>query len=107
MFERSLLATSGQLVKATISLVLFLGGGLLIMMGSSGWVSGSAEIQFTLAVAGIFVALGAGIYGAISIRCPKCGARWVWLAVSKSSASSWLATLLGREKCPVCDWIGE
>jgi hypothetical protein len=35
------------------------------------------------------------------------GARWVWLAVNKSSASSWLATLLGREKCPVCDWIGE
>jgi hypothetical protein len=107
MFERSILAISGQLARATISLVLFLAGGLLTIVGSLGWVSSSAVTQFALATAGIVIALGAGIYAATSIRCPKCGARWVWLAVSKSHASSWMATLLGRDKCPVCDWIGK
>jgi hypothetical protein len=107
MFERSILAISGQLAKATISLALILAGGLLTIVGSLGWVSSSAETQFALAAAGIFVALGAGIYGVTSIRCPKCGARWVWLAVKNSHASSWMATLLGRDKCPVCDWIGK
>jgi len=107
MFERSILAMSGQLAKATISLALFLAGGLLTMVGAIGWVSSSAETQLALAVAGIFVSLGAGIYGVTSIRCPNCGARWVWLAVSKSQASSWIASLLGRDKCPVCDWIGK
>jgi hypothetical protein len=104
MLERSILATSGQLTKATVLLALFLAGALLTTVGAFGWVSGSPETQFLLAAAGILVALGAGIYGVTSIRCPKCRARWVWLAVSKSGASSWLATLLGRDKCPVCDW---
>ena len=107
MFERTILATSGQLAKAAISLALFLAGVLLTIVGSLGWVSSSAEIQFDLAVAGIFVALGAGTFAVTSIRCPKCGARWVWVAVSKSHSSSWMAKLLGRDKCPVCDGEGK
>jgi len=107
MFERTILAISGQLAKAAISLALFLAGVLLTIVGSLGWISSSAEAQFDLAVAGIFVALGAGIYAVTSIRCPKCGARWVWLAVSKSHSSSWMATILGGDKCPVCDWNGK
>jgi hypothetical protein len=107
MFERSILAISGQLTKAAVSLTLFLAGGLLTFMGAFGRVSSSPETQLVLATAGILVALGAGIYGVTSIRCPKCGARWLWLAVSKSGASSWLATLLSRDKCPVCNWIGK
>src|ERR1700722_9624464 len=71
MFERSILAISGQLAEATISLALFLAGLLTSIVGSLGWVSSSAETQFYLAVAGIFVALGASIYGVTSIRCPK------------------------------------
>ena len=107
MFERSILRISGQANKAVVSLVVFLAGALFSMMGAFGWVSGVPQTRFFLAVAGVIVALGAGIYGVTSIRCPKCGARWVWLGVSKSAASSWLVTLLVRDKCPLCDWNGK
>ena len=107
MFERTILATSGQLAKAAISLALFLAGVLLTIVGSLGSASSSAEIQFDLAVAGIFVALGAGTFAVTSIRCQKCGARWVWVALGKSHSSSWMATLLCRDKCPRCDWNGK
>ena len=107
MFEQSILAISGQTTKAVVSLAVFFTGVLLSMMGTFGWVSGAPETRFFFVVAGILVALGAGTYGVTSIRCPKCGARWVWVAMSKSAASSWLATLLVRDKCPLCDWNGK
>jgi len=45
----------------------------------------------------------AGVFACISIRCPKCGLRWVWHAVSNKDMNQWIPWVLSFEECPKCE----
>ena len=51
---------------------------------------------------GVFLGLSGFVYGCSAIRCPDCGARWLWLGVSGKSAGHWLPWLLNQSNCPKC-----
>jgi hypothetical protein len=40
------------------------------------------------------------------IKCPTCGARWFWLAISKRHAEGWKHWLSSQSTCPVCGYNG-
>jgi len=52
-----------------------------------------------VAAAGVFIYFG-------TVRCPVCGANWVWRA-AKQRAMRWLEWLHEQQVCPVCGSDGE
>jgi hypothetical protein len=41
-----------------------------------------------------------------SIRCPRCGTRWFWLAISQKHTDNWYKWLASQSTCPVCGYNG-
>lgn len=52
-----------------------------------------------------FMILISFTFTAMAIRCPRCRARWYWLAISKGERSSWLDRLT-LSICPICGYPG-
>ena len=56
-----------------------------------------------LPLLGALLGLSGLLFGLLAIRCPLCGARWVWLAVSEQPASRWFQWLDSQRACPSCE----
>jgi hypothetical protein len=41
----------------------------------------------------------------LSIRCPRCRARWYWLAISKGASTTWIDRIT-LSTCPICGYPG-
>ena len=52
-----------------------------------------------IAAVSLFIFFGA-------VRCPACGAKWVWRAV-RQRAGRWLEWLHEQQVCPVCGSVGD
>jgi predicted RNA-binding Zn-ribbon protein involved in translation (DUF1610 family) len=52
-----------------------------------------------IAAVSLFIFFGA-------VRCPACGAKWVWRAV-RQRAGRWLEWLHEQQVCPVCGSMGD
>lgn len=104
MFSDSILVRSGQMRKVIASFALVVTGALMTLVGSffGQYVAGIDNVLFALI--GLCVGFAGGAYGAMAIRCPQCGARWIWRAMSEGVVNSWLASLLVSKSCPVCNW---
>jgi hypothetical protein len=104
MFERSILKRSGQWWKALASLGA-MGVGLLaffVGLHLEGETTPLYSLSGLVTLIGLLVGLSGIGFALTSIRCPSCGARWVWLAVSQHSPDGWLGWLLDQSNCPVC-----
>jgi len=56
-------------------------------------------VSALVAAAGLFIHFG-------TVRCPVCGAHWVWRA-AKQRALRWLEWLHEQQVCPVCGSNGD
>lgn len=56
-------------------------------------------VSALVAAAGVFIYFG-------SVRCPDCGAHWVWRA-AKQRPVRWLEWLHEQQVCPVCGATGD
>jgi predicted RNA-binding Zn-ribbon protein involved in translation (DUF1610 family) len=56
-------------------------------------------VSALVAAAGLFIYFG-------TVRCPVCGAHWVWRA-AKQRAVRWLEWLHEQQVCPVCGSNGD
>ena len=56
-------------------------------------------VSALVAAVGVFIYFG-------TVRCPVCGANWVWRA-AKQRAVRWLEWLHEQQVCPVCGSDGE
>lgn len=56
-----------------------------------------------LTFTGIVVDLGAAVVTCLSIRCPHCGMRWIWIAVKSQEHLRWINWLIAQRVCPGCD----
>jgi hypothetical protein len=56
-------------------------------------------ISAVIAAVSLFIFFG-------TVRCPACGANWVWLA-TKERAARWLEWLREQQVCPVCGSSGK
>lgn len=42
------------------------------------------------------------VWASLSVRCPVCGTRIIWWAMSKKAAGVWLTAVRSLEACPKC-----
>jgi hypothetical protein len=102
VFGESLIVRSGQGWKA----LTFVCGSMLSALSFFSGLALFSGKQTTFALCLVF--LGAGIFicsllfACVSIRCPHCGARWVWLAVTRADAGHWISTLMAQRVCRAC-----
>lgn len=73
--------------------------------GEYGW--GNSDLPMILMLSGTVIALSAGVYGWNSIKCPKCGAKWLWLNASQKNAKGWDQHILLSPNCPACEKDGN
>jgi hypothetical protein len=100
MLEHSVLAKTGQLWKLWTALGGLAIGGMVLFyglaMGTGDGAGGWWALAGTLMV---FASLG---FACASVSCPKCGARWVWMAVSQRDSGEYGAWLVALSSCPTC-----
>jgi hypothetical protein len=53
-------------------------------------------------VGGVVVGLFSFLFACISIKCPNCGKKWFWSAVSGKDKNGWWFWLNSLESCPKC-----
>jgi len=68
------------------------------------WIKDSLPARFfpLMMLAEFVLLFGSLVFGCVAIKCPACGARWLWLAVSKKLKSDWFGWLFAQTKCLVC-----
>ncbi len=101
MYEDSYLKKAAQLWKLYLGMAAVLIGGVLVWVGRSRIGSSGDRAVVTILV-GTAVGLAGMVWSAVAIKCPACGTRLLWEAVSTQSAGSWLTWLLHLDACPSC-----
>jgi len=101
MLENSVLARTGQLWKVQGAICAVLGGGAALLCGIASDSGESAGLLWI--VVGLLLGLGGLAFACLTVSCPRCGARWVWVAVSQRSAGAYGTWLVALSRCPKCD----
>ncbi len=100
MLENAVLRRTGQLWRIQSAICVVLVGGVLLFYGIAASTAESNGLLWILA--GIVLTFGGLFFACVSVRCPRCHARWVWMAVSERSSSTygtWLAALSAGPRC--------
>jgi len=99
MFAHSVVTKSGQLWKLHVSFVLIVAGGISMFWGQSHIETYLGGWLLTGGMATVFAAFA---FACAGIRCPSCGAKWFWLAISAQPSNQWTHWLLSQPACPIC-----
>ena len=102
MFDDSVVVKTGQGWK-----VLIFGCGSMLsafslIAGVTLFDGEETTLALCLVLIGVVSFAGCLVFACFSIRCPHCGARWLWLAVARAGAMDWAFSLASRHVCPVC-----
>ena len=104
--RRSIIAESGQLWKVVAGLLLLIIGAAVGIAVSfipylrteavaSGRFNGLQAVSTVAAAVGF-------VYLCTRVRCPRCGAKWVWMAVNGKLGAGSLDALITLDRCPAC-----
>jgi hypothetical protein len=80
----------------------FVVGEITTVIGAVALVLGLGHGRPVVALGGLLVGLLSTITTWLSIRCPKCRAPWLWMAVSTQKHLQWLDWLYEQKVCPKC-----
>lgn len=107
MFDSSIVKKTGQIWKLGVFAACVLAGGACLLLARPVFQGNGNEQYLAFFAAAPVLILGGMAFAAISIRCPQCGVRWFWSAISKSEHNTWLAQALGHPHCPGCGSEGS
>jgi hypothetical protein len=102
MGQASFLEITGQSKRFLTGCGLFviLGASLLFIFLYADLTDYFAFMFVSMVVAAFI----SGIWLCLAIRCPRCQARIVWIAVREQGVGGWLLWLLALTKCPRCSF---
>jgi len=60
----------------------------------------SSESFFYFVAGGALIGLLSFVFACVSIKCPICGSKWFWSAVSGKGDKEWLFWLNSLSSCP-------
>lgn len=98
----NVITRSGQGWKSTLGLILVVATGLVVMYGADD----TADAIAASAVVATFTAVAIGLVVTLSLRCPDCRARWIWIGLSHQDHNQWLRWLMTLQACPECGYRG-
>jgi len=106
MRQRSVIAQTGQVWKTYVGLAgATLGVVATILIGITQHRPATQDIgSFIGRRIGVVITFASTLYLCLAVRCPKCGARWVWMALLKWHSPRWLRSL---SSCPKCHFSGR
>ena len=102
MSGATLIRRTGQWWKLQVAFGMLLVGGASMFFGLRNLERQPWWIPAVLVLGGIVVVFGSLVFGCIAVRCPKCRAPWIWMAVKGQESGQWLQWLLSLSKCPRC-----
>jgi hypothetical protein len=104
--NQSLLIRTGQAWKVGVLQVGFVAATLIVL--GVYWFRDSLPKSLYLAalLSAVLLGIGSFTFPVAFIRCPKCGTRWLWMAVSRKHDTSWLRWLVRLSACPTCSYTG-
>jgi hypothetical protein len=92
---------TGQAWKLYVTLAGF--GGALACFTLAFFTLASGGGRFgALVTGGFFLGCATFAWLIAALRCPRCGAKLVWLMAASRPHSSWIIDLAGLDRCPVC-----
>ena len=100
MSQASFLEVTGQATKFFVGVCLFVVIGMCLT-----WMFLSAELTDYfpfMILSTVVAALAVGVWLCLAIRCPRCRARIVWVAIHERGVGDWLFWLLALQTCPRC-----
>lgn len=105
MFDSSVIRKTHQTWKLIVWLGMTVLGGVSLWQGlhtlsrpageSAPWILGGTAI----------ILLGFA-FSSVTIRCPRCSAHWLWMALSGQPEPRWLTWLMAQPVCPECAYPG-
>jgi hypothetical protein len=104
MFDRTYVKKSGQLWKLAVVGSLTVIGLALMWLGQRrlGESPSSEDSGLIMLVVGVGLGLASGVWAVWAVRCPRCGSKLLWRAVSEQDSGSWLQWLMAQDECPSC-----
>jgi predicted RNA-binding Zn-ribbon protein involved in translation (DUF1610 family) len=99
----NLIRRSGQTWNIAVAGLCLLVAAIATGLAQIGLQSVGTALEWT-ALIGAVSGLGALVFGSLAVRCPDCGARWVWMAVSERDHNEWMPWLLTLHACPRCGY---
>ncbi len=102
MFDDSIIVRSGQVWKMLILVSGSIVSAISLFCGLALLGERSTALSLFLVLLGIGIFTASAVFACVSIRCPYCGTRWVWLGVTQGDAADWISTLVARRTCRAC-----
>jgi predicted RNA-binding Zn-ribbon protein involved in translation (DUF1610 family) len=103
MVNDSLIAKSGQLTSFGLGLISVVAGTFVMMVAPRLHDAIPVYVGYPL---GVLMAIGGTVFLATRIRCPQCGSRIVWDALTHRPASSAQYDALVSANCHRCGYGG-
>ncbi len=101
-----LIQRTGQLTKLWLGFSsVALGTGLIIIVEIYGTSTPSAN-ELVLILLALVLILAGFTYLCLGIRCPKCGAKWLWLMASKRAEDP-MHWDFRNDRCNICGEEGS
>lgn len=104
MHTHSVIAQSGQIWKVIIGLLLLIGGAATDMAAS--FIMRNNDLA-SLQVLSTAAAAAGFLYLCTRVQCPRCRAKWIWMAVSGKLGPRSLDALISLDQCPKCGYAGQ
>ncbi len=98
----SIVSKSGQSWKFGAGVAVQFAG-----LGTFYWCMSGDEPSPLLALGSLAVGLVTTFASWFCVKCERCGARWLWMAVSTQSTPDWLPWLGRLTECPKCGYGGD
>lgn len=102
MFDDSVIKKTGQYWKGLAAGTLVILGSATMFAGLFALTGDQSPRSFAVMLGGMALAVFGFAFACWSMRCPECGARWLWLAVRRQPTASWIEWLMKQARCPVC-----
>lgn len=102
VFTQSFLARSNQQWKLAVGFACLVTGFGVVLMAVTGSVRTDDTGFVLLLLSGFGLMIVAALWSSLSIRCPNCRGKFLWIAVSQEELGNWGRVLLTRCNCPVC-----
>ncbi|MBN1470823.1 MAG: hypothetical protein JW925_03515 [Syntrophaceae bacterium] len=101
MYPESVIRKTGQWWKVEVGFLMVMAGGILMFIVQ--WFLDFSKYGY-IHLIGVSVGFMGLVFLAVAIRCPKCKAKWFWLAASKRGITNkWGKGVLLLTDCPECN----
>ena len=99
---KNVISKTGQTWKFKTMFFVLVLSGVSMLYGQMN-IDTLSNVSYSYFVAGgAFIGILSFIIASLSVKCPNCGLRWFWAAVSTRNNKEWLIWLNSLSSCPKC-----